>query len=58
MNELDEIVIDAFGRTNKEGIFAAGDVTDVPYKQIIIACGDAAKAALSATDYILSNPNF
>lgn len=58
MNELDEIVIDAFGHTNREGIFAAGDVTDVPYKQIIIACGDAAKAALSATDYILSNPNF
>ncbi|MDD2459215.1 MAG: FAD-dependent oxidoreductase [Eubacteriales bacterium] len=58
MNETDEIIIDEFGRTNKEGIFAAGDVTDVPYKQIIIACGDAAKAALSATDYILSNPNF
>ncbi len=58
LNELDEIVIDAFGRTSKEGIFAAGDVTDVPYKQIIIACGDAAKAALSATDYIISNPNF
>lgn len=58
MNENHEILVDAFCRTNKPGIFAAGDVTDVPYKQIIIACGEAAKAALSATDYILSNPNF
>lgn len=58
MNENHEIVIDEYCRTDKPGIFAAGDVTDVPYKQIIIACGEAAKAALSASDYIHSNPNF
>lgn len=58
LNENHEVIVDEFCKTNKPGIFAAGDVTDVPYKQIIIACGDAAKAALSATDYILSNPAF
>jgi alkyl hydroperoxide reductase subunit F len=58
MNENREIIVDEFCRTKTPGIFAAGDVTDVPYKQIIIACGEAAKAALSATDYIMSNPNF
>ncbi len=58
LNDKNEIIIDEFCRTNREGIFAAGDVTDVPYKQIIIACGEGSKAALSATDYILSNPNF
>ena len=58
MNENHEILVDESCRTDKPGIFAAGDVTDVPYKQIIIACGDAAKAALAATDYIHTNPNF
>jgi alkyl hydroperoxide reductase subunit F len=58
LNDNQEIVIDALGRTSRPGIFAAGDVTDIPYKQIIIACGEAAKAALSATDYILNNPAF
>ncbi len=43
-----EIVIDAKGRTNVPGIYAAGDVTTVPYKQIIIAMGEGAKAALAA----------
>jgi alkyl hydroperoxide reductase subunit F len=58
MNENHEILVDKYCRTDKPGIFAAGDVTDVPYNQIIIACGDAAKAALSATDYIHTYPNF
>ncbi|HPB82695.1 MAG TPA: thioredoxin-disulfide reductase, partial [Spirochaetota bacterium] len=40
-------------KTSAPGIFAAGDVTSVPYKQIIIAAGEGAKAALSACDYIL-----
>lgn len=53
MNELGEIVVDCYCRTSRAGIFAAGDVTSVPFKQIIIACGEGAKAALSATDYIL-----
>lgn len=43
-----EIIIDEKGRTNIPGIFAAGDVTTVPYKQIVIAMGEGAKAALSA----------
>lgn len=45
-----EIKTDAFGRTSVTGVYAAGDVTDVPYKQIIIAMGEGAKAALSAFD--------
>jgi alkyl hydroperoxide reductase subunit F len=43
-----EIIVDSKGRTSKPGIYAAGDVTTVPYKQIIIAMGEGAKAALAA----------
>jgi len=39
--------VDRHCRTNKPGIYAAGDLTDVPYKQIIIAMGEGAKAGLS-----------
>ena len=48
-----EIVVDARGQTSLPGVFAAGDVTTVPYKQIIIAAGEGAKAALSAFDYLI-----
>ncbi|XID75194.1 alkyl hydroperoxide reductase subunit F [Alkanindiges sp. WGS2144] len=48
-----EIVVDARGETSVPGVFAAGDVTTVPYKQIIIANGEGAKAALSAFDYLI-----
>lgn len=48
-----EIIVDAHGRTNVPGVFAAGDVTTTPYKQIIIAAGDGAKAALSAFDHLI-----
>ncbi len=48
INHLGEIEVDAHGRTNIPGIYAAGDVTTVPYKQIVIAMGEGAKAALSA----------
>ena len=48
-----EIEIDAYGKTNVPGVFAAGDCTNVPYKQIIIAAGEGAKAALSAFDYLI-----
>jgi alkyl hydroperoxide reductase subunit F len=48
VNRAGEIEIDAHGRTSQPGIYAAGDVTTVPYKQIIIAMGEGAKAALSA----------
>jgi NADH-dependent peroxiredoxin subunit F len=50
---MHEIVIDASGKTNVPGVFAAGDCTNVPYKQIIIAAGEGAKAALSAFDYLI-----
>jgi alkyl hydroperoxide reductase subunit F len=49
-----EIIIDEKGRTNKPGIFAAGDVTTVPYKQIVIASSEGAKATLAANDYLNS----
>lgn len=54
MNQYKEILIDCACKTSVDGIFAAGDVTTVPYKQIIIAAGEGAKAALSACDYILN----
>jgi len=48
-----EIIVDAKGSTSLPGVFAAGDSTTVPYKQIIIAAGDGAKAALSAFDHLI-----
>ncbi|WP_295498832.1 alkyl hydroperoxide reductase subunit F [Sphingorhabdus sp. EL138] len=48
-----EIDIDAHNATNLPGVFAAGDVTTVPYKQIIVAMGEGTKAALSAFDHII-----
>jgi NADH-dependent peroxiredoxin subunit F len=48
-----EIVVDGRGATSVPGVFAAGDATTVPYKQIIIAAGDGAKAALGAFDHLI-----
>jgi alkyl hydroperoxide reductase subunit F len=48
-----EVIVDARGETSIEGIFAAGDVTTTPYKQIIIALGEGAKASLSAFDHLI-----
>ncbi|KVE23757.1 alkyl hydroperoxide reductase subunit F [Burkholderia singularis] len=48
-----EIVVDARGATSAPGVFAAGDATTVPYKQIVIALGEGAKAALGAFDYLI-----
>ncbi len=48
-----EIEVDAHGRTSVPGVFAAGDVTTVPYKQIVIAMGEGSKAALSAFDHLI-----
>ncbi|MEE8317785.1 MAG: FAD-dependent oxidoreductase [Candidatus Omnitrophota bacterium] len=51
-NERGEIKVDSYNHTNIPGIFAAGDVTDVPEKQIIIAAGEGAKATLGAFRYL------
>jgi NADH-dependent peroxiredoxin subunit F len=48
-----EIEVDAHGRTSLPGVFAAGDCTTVPYKQIVIAMGEGSKAALSAFDHLI-----
>jgi alkyl hydroperoxide reductase subunit F len=48
-----EIIVDARGQTSVPGVFAAGDATTVPFKQIIIAAGDGAKAALGAFDHLM-----
>ena len=53
LSKFGEIVVDAKGHTNVSGVFAAGDCTTVPYKQIIIAAGEGAKAALSAFDHLI-----
>lgn len=52
INDRREIIVDAFGRTNLDGVFAAGDITTIPYKQIITSAGDGAKAALTVNDYL------
>lgn len=51
-----EIIVDARGATSVPGVFAAGDATTAPFKQIIIAAGDGAKAALAAFDYLIRQP--
>jgi NADH-dependent peroxiredoxin subunit F len=48
-----EIIVDERGQTSLPGVFAAGDVTTVPYKQIVIAMGEGSKAALSAFDHLI-----
>ncbi|GLP95053.1 alkyl hydroperoxide reductase subunit F [Paraferrimonas sedimenticola] len=50
-----EIVIDERGHTSQAGIFACGDVTTVPYKQIVVAMGEGAKASLAAFEYLLTH---
>jgi len=52
LNERKEIVVDDRCKTSVDGIFAAGDVTDVPQKQVIVAAGEGAKAALCAHEYL------
>ncbi len=56
LTKFGEIVIDARGQTSLPGVFAAGDCTTVPFKQIVIAAGDGAKAALSAFDHLIRTP--
>lgn len=54
-NKFGEILIDEKCRTNQPGIYAAGDVTNIPYKQIIIAMGEGAKAGLASFEDIMLN---
>lgn len=56
LSRFGEIAIDAKGHTNVEGVFAAGDCTTVPYKQIVIAAGAGSTAALSAFDHLIRQP--
>ena len=53
LTQFGEIEIDSCGQTTIPGVFAAGDATTVPHKQIIIGMGDGAKASLSAFDYLI-----
>lgn len=52
LNSHGEIVINSINETSLQGVFAAGDVTTVPYKQIVVGVGEGAKAALSANQYL------
>jgi alkyl hydroperoxide reductase subunit F len=56
LSKYGEIVVNARGETNIPGVFAAGDCTTVPYKQIVIAMGEGSKAALTAFDYMIRLP--
>jgi alkyl hydroperoxide reductase subunit F len=53
LSRFGEIIVDAKGQASVPGVFAAGDATTVPFKQIIIAAGDGAKAALGAFDFLV-----
>ena len=53
LTKFGEVIIDAKGQTNVPGVFGAGDCTNVPYKQIVIAAGAGATAALSAFDHLI-----
>ena len=55
-NARGEIEVDAHGRTSLPGVFAAGDCTTVPFKQIVIAMGEGAKASLAAFEHLLRQP--
>jgi alkyl hydroperoxide reductase subunit F len=56
VSQYGEIVINEKCQTSQTGIYACGDVTTVPYKQIVIAMGEGAKAALAAFEYLLTQP--
>jgi alkyl hydroperoxide reductase subunit F len=56
LSQRGEIEIDAHGATSLPGVYAAGDCTTVPYKQIIIAMGAGATAGLSAFDHLIRLP--
>jgi len=53
LSPYSEVETNSHGATNVDGVFAAGDVTTTPYKQIIIAMGEGSKASLGAFDYLI-----
>jgi len=53
LSRFGEIVVDAKGQTDVPGVFGAGDCTTVPYKQIVIAMSEGAKASLAAFDHLI-----
>ena len=55
LSKYGEILIDKHNATSMPGVFAAGDCTEIPYKQIIIAMGEGSNAALGAFDYLIRN---
>lgn len=55
LNRHGEVMVDCRNHTNVDGLFAAGDVTDIPHKQIIIAAGEGSRAMLEADDYLIRN---
>ena len=54
LTDYGELVIDCSCRTSVPGLFGAGDVTTVPYKQIVVSAGEGSKAALAAYDYLVA----
>ena len=56
LSRYGEILIDAKCATSIPGVFAAGDATTVPFKQIVVAAGEGSKAALSAFDHLIRSP--
>ena len=56
LNEFGEIIVDDFCNTSVEGIYACGDVTTIPYKQIIMSMGEGSKAAITASEFLQKNP--
>jgi alkyl hydroperoxide reductase subunit F len=54
LNDQGEVIVDCLCQTSVEGFYGAGDVTTVPHKQIVIAAGEGAKAALSAYSYLIN----
>ena len=58
LNDFGEIIVNHLGETSEKGIFACGDVTTIPYKQIIISMGEGAKTALSVSDYLMKSDDF
>ena len=52
IDKFGQVVVDSHQATSLPGVFAAGDLTNMPFQQLIIACGEGATAALSAFDYI------